>query len=119
MIRGEKRKPLKIGVVQHVDMLTDEVVSERRNAATLMPCAPDVCQECGVDHPHDQPHNQQSLYYQMAFHATHGRWPTWSDAMAHCSLEVRAGWRGALIEQMRQHGLPVPEDLMDPKPAGR
>ena len=119
MIHGEKRKPLKIGTVQEIDIATGEVVSERRNAGTLMPPSPDVCQECAVDHPHDQPHNQQSVYYQMAFHATHGRWPTWSDAMAHSAPEVQALWRTGLIEQFKRHGQPMPDDLMDPKPAGR
>jgi len=119
MIRGEKRKPLKIGTVRTVNMQTGEAVSERRNAMTLMPCAPDVCQECAVDHPHDAPHNQQSIYYQMSFHATHGRWPTWSDAMAHCAPDVQTRWRAALIEELRAHGQRVPDDLMDPKPVGR
>lgn len=109
----------KIGTVQTVDVNTGQVTSVKRNAAVILPCAPDVCQECGVDHAHDQPHNQQSLTYQMRFHGTHGRWPTWSDAMAHCSDDVKAAWRRGLIDQHKKHGLPAPEDLLDPKPAGR
>lgn len=69
----------------------------------LMPCAPDVCQECAVDHPVDQPHNQQSLYYQYHFYSQHGRWPTWADAMAHCSDEVKAIW----TEELKKHGIEV------------
>ncbi len=119
MIHGEKRKPLKMGAVTTVDIATGEVVSERRNAGTLMPPRPDVCQECAVDHAHDEPHNQQSMYYQMGFHATHGRWPTWSDAMAHCTPEMQALWRRGLAAQFKKHALPVPDDLMDAKPPGR
>ncbi len=110
-------KPKKIGTMQVIDAQTGEVISERRNAMALVPPCGDVCQECGVDHPHDQPHNQQSLYYQMAFNATHGRYPTWSDAMAHCAPEVRAHWRKHLVEVMREKGLPIPSDLLEGGPA--
>ena len=114
-----KRKPRKIGTVQTVNMETGEVVSEKKNAFTILPPRDNVCQECAVDHPWDQPHNQQSLTYQMQFHATHGRWPTWSDAMAHCADEVKRHWRRELIEQHKKNNLPVPEDLLEPNPAGR
>ena len=63
---------------------------------SLLPCAADVCQECAVKHPLGQPHNQQSLYYQYSFFAANGRWPTWADAMAHCSDAVKAQWTDAL-----------------------
>jgi hypothetical protein len=62
----------------------------------LLPCAKDVCQECAVDHEPEQPHNQQSLYYQYKFYAEHGRWPTWEDAMAHCSPEIQRLWKTEL-----------------------
>jgi hypothetical protein len=64
-------------------------------------------------HDPAEPHNQQSLYYQMAFRQQHGRWPTWTDAMSHCTPEVQAIWREGLREQMREHGLPVPADLAE------
>jgi hypothetical protein len=113
MIRGQRKPPLKTGTVTTVDAETGKVVSEKRNAMTLLGPRPDVCQECAVDHAHDQPHNQQSLYYQMAFHATHGRFPTWTDAMAHCTPEVQAQWRPLLVEQMRKNGLSIPDDLTE------
>ena len=69
----------------------------------LMPCASDVCQECAVDHPASQPHNQQSLYYKYHFYAEHGRWPTWADAMAHCSDDVKAIW----TDELRKRGVEV------------
>ena len=72
----------------------------------LMPCAANVCQECAVDHPVGQPHNQQSLYYQYKFYSQHGRWPTWADAMDHCSDDVKKVW----IAELRKHGVEVPNN---------
>ena len=117
MIHGKKRLPIKIGKVQTINMDTGEVVSEKQNAMTMLPPAGDVCQECAVDHPHDQPHNQQSLHYQYHFYGTHGRFPTWTDAMAHCTPEVQAQWREYLVAMMRQNGLTVPLDLLEVSPA--
>ena len=66
---------------------------------TLLSCAPDKCQACAVDHTIDEPHNQQSLYYQYWFYGQHGRWPTWADAIAHCSPKVRKLWKQALMDK--------------------
>ena len=62
---------------------------------------PDACQVCAREHEAHLPHDQQSLYYQMTFHAQHGRYPTWADAMAHCSPEVKQIWTRGLA----QHGI--------------
>ena len=62
----------------------------------MLPAAPDKCQECAVNHPPDQPHNAQSLFYQYAFYAKHQRWPNWLDAMAHCPDGVKALWTSEL-----------------------
>ncbi len=70
---------------------------------TLMPCAPDVCQECAKDHDPSWPHNQQSMYYQYKFYGQHGRFPTWADAMAHCSDELKQFW----IQELKKHGIEV------------
>lgn len=118
-IKGEAKGPYRLGTVETVDMNSGEVISRQRNAMTLLPCPPGVCQECAVDHPHDQPHNQQSLHYQYRFYSEHGRWPTWTDAMAHCTPEVQALTRQALLLVLKKHGLEIPADLMNPKPAGR
>jgi hypothetical protein len=77
------------------------------------------CQECAGDHPHTDPHNQQSLYYQQRFRAQHGRWPTWSDAMAHCTPEIQARWKEELIKMHKQHKLPIPDDLLQGPAPGR
>jgi hypothetical protein len=62
----------------------------------LLPAAVGTCSECAVEHAPEQPHNQQSLFYQYRFYGDHGRWPTWADAMAHCPAEVRRRWTEAL-----------------------
>lgn len=62
----------------------------------LLPAAPGKCQFCAVDHAAEQPHNQQSLYYQYQFYGRFGRWPTWADAIAHCDEPTREAWREQL-----------------------
>lgn len=65
----------------------------------LLPPAPDTCPICATKHKDDQPHNGQSMYYQYRFYGQAGRWPTWADAIAHCSELVRALWKRALVER--------------------
>jgi hypothetical protein len=66
------------------------------SAFQLMPAAPGLCPECAVDHPPEAPHNAQSLYYRVKFHRHTGRWPTWADALAHCTPEVALIWEREL-----------------------
>jgi hypothetical protein len=56
----------------------------------LLPARPGTCEECAVAHDPADPHNRDSLYYQYRFFAKFKRWPTWDDAMAHCSEDVKA-----------------------------
>lgn len=61
------------------------------------------CAECAVVHDPAMPHNQQSLFWQYSFYEGPGRFPTWADAMAHCTPEMKAHWIAALAE----HGIKV------------
>jgi len=70
----------------------------------LMPAKPGTCPECAVAHDPAQPHNQQSLYYQYHFYADNNRWPTWADAMAHCTKEVQKIWK----QELKKAGVTVP-----------
>jgi len=80
-----------------VDVRTGEVVKRETIQFGLVPPSdPNVCQTCATDHPSEQPHNAQSLHYQYAFYGEHGRWPTWRDAVAHCTDDVRVGWEREL-----------------------
>ena len=76
----------------------------------LLPCAPDACQECAVKHKPTWPHDKESLYYQMAFYREHGRWPTWRDAMAHCSPRLQELW----VEELEKRGIDVGDRQGEP-----
>lgn len=86
------------GTVTKVDMTTGKETSEPM-AWHIVPPPKDACQICAVKHPPDQPHNAQSLYYQMAFQGIVGRPPTWADAIAHCDERLRKAWQAALREK--------------------
>jgi len=59
---------------------------------SLLLLQPGTCQECACVHEPDEPHNKQSLYYNIMFYDKHNRYPTWADAMDHCSPGVRSAW---------------------------
>lgn len=73
----------------------------------LLPPSADTCPVCAVQHPPEQPHNAQSLYYQYRFYGLRGRWPTWADAIAHCMPAVRARWEAEL---RKRNGWTEPAD---------
>ena len=62
------------------------------------------CPECAAVHTPEMPHNQQSLFWQYSFMEKQGRWPTWNDALAHCTPEMRAEW----VKRLAEHGVKVP-----------
>lgn len=62
----------------------------------LMPPREGTCPVCATEHDPAEPHNADSLYYQYRFYGLRGRWPTWADAVAHCTPEMRDGWRWQL-----------------------
>lgn len=59
---------------------------------------PGQCPECAVIHEPYEPHDWQSLFYQYSFMEQNGRWPTWDDAMAHCSPEIQTITKQVLAE---------------------
>jgi len=64
---------------------------------------PGTCPECAIKHNPEQPHDKQSLFYQYKFYNEHGCWPTWLDAMAHCSPETQELWK----TELRKHGMEI------------
>lgn len=64
--------------------------------AKMMPAPEGTCALCAHPHDESQPHNAQSLFYQMRFQAEHGRAPDWRDAMQHCEPDVKRLWKEAL-----------------------
>lgn len=77
---------------------------------TILPPGPGKCPVCATAHAPEVPHNRDSLYYQMSFRQKHGRFPTWADAMSHCTEEVKAAWtealssRGIMPESLSESG---------------
>jgi len=69
----------------------------------LMPAKNGTCHECATAHAPEQPHNQQSLFYQYKFYADNGRWPTWKDAMEHCSQDIKKFW----TKELSQRGIKI------------
>lgn len=110
------------GTMQVIDTKTGRV-EEKPSGMMMLPAAPGKCPTCAVDHPPEQPHNKDSLFYQMRFHAEHKRWPVWADAVAHCAEPVRAAWERELraLGQWKdpeppkpepKHETPVPADAL-------
>lgn len=97
------KQPLKMNVFplhsQVVNMSTGKVTEERIINAEILPAAFGCCQECGVKHGIEYPHNVETIRYQYVFFGREGRWPTWADAMAHCSDPVRQLWTKFLTER--------------------
>jgi hypothetical protein len=62
--------------------------------------SPDTCHECGRAHDCRQAHDNQSLIFQYRFYSKRGRWPTWKDALAHCTPDMQKEWE----EELRKLG---------------
>lgn len=85
-------------------------VLQERHGLTLLGKTPDgTCPMCAVAHDPGMPHNRDSLCYQYKFYDQHGRWPTWADAMAHCTPKVKAIWR----RELETRGVEVGEETAE------
>lgn len=82
-----------------VKMQTVDCQTGKVTAFGILPAPPGTCPDCAVDHKPDQPHNQQSLFYQYSFYGRCKRWPTWHDAMAHCPPDIRSQWIAELAKK--------------------
>lgn len=73
---------------------------KEKHGMTMLGKTPEgTCPICAVKHDPEQPHNRDSLCYQYKFYDENGRWPTWIDAMAHCSEELQEFWKQTLTEK--------------------
>lgn len=113
MLKPESGKLFRVGEAFSVNVETGETTPIENGGFRMLPGPPGTCEWCHVKHDQDQPHNQQSLSYQIKFKAANGRWPTWTDAMAHCEQTVQKQWRQELIRIITERGLELPEDLRD------
>ncbi|MBR1565146.1 MAG: hypothetical protein IJ649_00140 [Oscillospiraceae bacterium] len=64
---------------------------------------PRACKLCAARHKPGMPHDRDSLYYQNKFWRRYKRFPTWNDAMAHCTEEVKA----AFVKELANRGIYV------------
>lgn len=78
-------------------------LNDKHGVTLLGQTPPGTCPICATKHEPEQPHNQQSLAYQYKFYDEHGRWPTWADAMAHCSDMIRDYW----TRELEKRGIKV------------
>jgi hypothetical protein len=69
----------------------------------LLPAAPDVCPECAVKHEPQEPHNKDSLFYQVKFFMEHNRYPTWADALSHCADGLKDAW----VRELQKRGIEI------------
>ncbi len=90
-----------------LDLMADSYILTGFAATRLVEIAGD-CPTCMTPHNPDQPHDANSLYYQMTFREEHGRWPDWRDALAHCDEETRGG--ACIALRARGYDLPHEED---------
>jgi hypothetical protein len=96
-----------------VNTSTGKVEKTETVSFGILPPKAGNCSVCGVDHEPTLPHNTQSLYYQYAFYGEHGRWPTWADAVAHCTDEMRATWAKEL-KRLKAWSVPDGEPIAQP-----
>ena len=89
-------------------MAKKELKQVQMTGFALLPCKQDGrCQVCATHHDPELPHNQPSMYYQYSFYSKHGRWPTWNDAMEHCTEDVKRITR----EVLRNNGIEVSKEM--------
>lgn len=79
-----------------VDAATGKSIKTEMVGFQIMPARAGTCAVCGVKHEPYMPHNAQSMFYQYRFFGQHGRWPTWSDAIAHTTPEMQTAWKAEL-----------------------
>ena len=65
------------------------------------------CNQCGVFHSPLSPHYKDSPKYQKYFHDKYGRYPSWLDAMDHCTQEIKSLW----VEELRKRDIDVEGSL--------
>ena len=89
------------------ELKSTEIMMAVEKMLGIWPPRPDICPICATDHQANEPHNPESLYYQMRFRQRNGVFPNWGDAMRHCPKDVQEAWKSRL----REYGV-AEEDLV-------
>lgn len=66
---------------------------------------PRTCPICAAKHDERDPHDRDSLFYQNQFYKAHRRFPSWWDAMGHCTETTKAAW----VEKLKRRGIILEE----------
>lgn len=69
----------------------------------ILPPVPGSCPLCAVQHDPGEPHERDSLYYQNKFYKKYKRFPTWEDAMSHCSPSIKKEF----IKRLKRRGINI------------
>lgn len=78
----------------------------------ILPPKEGACWICGDEHNSRDPHNAGSLLYQHRFRKRNGRYPTWADAMAHCTRKTMERW----VDRLQKKGIRItPEEVFNLK----
>ncbi len=93
--------------METVDASTGKTVKKETVQFDILPSPPGTCARCGVKHQAAEPHNAQAMYYLYRFYGEHGRWPTWADAIAHCSITMQGAWIAELTRRKAWKPLPA------------
>lgn len=62
----------------------------------VIPPTPGACPMCATRHRPEDPHDRDSLYYQNRFYMRYRRFPTWDDAMSHCTESIKSSFLAEL-----------------------
>jgi hypothetical protein len=81
------------------------VITKTLRDMKILPAPEGTCPICATAHPPEYPHNQRSVFYQYKFYQENGRFPTWADALAHCTPLIRVFF----IEALAKRGIIVDE----------
>lgn len=73
----------------------------------VVPPSPGSCPICATKHDPKEPHDRDSLYYKNWFRKRYKRFPTWADAMAHCSERTKKEWK----KRLARRGIIVEEEM--------
>jgi hypothetical protein len=77
-------------------------------SATAVEDEDPLCRECAWHHKPQEPHNAESIIFQLNFIDEHGRVPSWNDALAHCDDKTKRTWIAAIADWYPDPDAPMP-----------
>ena len=94
---GPERRAFANTTGKEVAMRPSDGMDEIRITAPV----PGTCPVCATKHDERNPHDRDSLYYQNQFFKANKRFPSWWDAMSHCTDMTKATW----VEKLKKRGI--------------